>query len=56
MDEIVTEHAGSVLRVPSEFGLVTQVVSDNEVLDRATETARKLAAKPADALPQARDS
>jgi enoyl-CoA hydratase/carnithine racemase len=33
-----------------EFGLVTQVVSDKDVLARAKETARKLAAKPDAAL------
>src|SRR6201997_4481963 len=30
----------------AELGLVTQVVSDKDVLERATETARKLATKP----------
>ena len=34
----------------AEWGLVTQVLSDKDVLARATETARKLAAKPAAAL------
>jgi enoyl-CoA hydratase/carnithine racemase len=34
----------------AELGLVTEVVSDKEVLAKATETARKLAAKPAAAL------
>ena len=34
----------------AELGLVTQVVSDKDVLARATETAGKLAAKPAAAL------
>ena len=34
----------------AELGLVTEVVSDHDVLARATETARKLAAKPAAAL------
>ena len=34
----------------AELGLVTEVVSDKDVLARATETARKLAAKPASAL------
>jgi enoyl-CoA hydratase/carnithine racemase len=34
----------------AELGLVTEVVSDKDVLARATETARKLAAKPAAAL------
>jgi enoyl-CoA hydratase/carnithine racemase len=34
----------------AELGLVTQVVSDKEVLARAAETAGKLAAKPAGAL------
>jgi enoyl-CoA hydratase/carnithine racemase len=34
----------------AELGLVTEVVSDENVLARATETARKLAAKPAAAL------
>jgi enoyl-CoA hydratase/carnithine racemase len=33
-----------------DFGLVTQVVSDQDLLMTATETARKLAAKPAGAL------
>jgi enoyl-CoA hydratase/carnithine racemase len=33
-----------------ELGLVTQVLSDKDVLARATETAGKLAAKPAAAL------
>ena len=33
-----------------ELGLVTQVVPDNDVLARATETAHKLAAKPKGAL------
>ena len=33
-----------------ELGLVTEVVSDQDVLTRATETARKLATKPAAAL------
>src|SRR5260370_24232106 len=37
-------------RRAAELGLVTQVVSDKDVLGRATETARKLAAKPAAAL------
>jgi enoyl-CoA hydratase len=34
----------------AELGLVTQVVSDHSLLKVATETARKLAAKPAGAL------
>jgi enoyl-CoA hydratase/carnithine racemase len=34
----------------AELGLVTEVVSDKDVLARAIETARKLAAKPAGAL------
>src|ERR1700726_1893264 len=34
----------------AELGLVTQVLSDKDVLARATETAAKLAAKPARAL------
>ena len=34
----------------AELGLVTEVVSDKDVLARANETARKLAAKPAAAL------
>src|SRR3979411_665583 len=34
----------------AELGLVTEVVSDKDVLVKATETARKLAAKPAAAL------
>jgi enoyl-CoA hydratase/carnithine racemase len=34
----------------AELGLVTRVVSDKDVLETATETARKLAAKPAAAL------
>jgi enoyl-CoA hydratase/carnithine racemase len=37
-------------RRAAELGLVTQVVSDKDALARATETARKLAAKPAAAL------
>jgi enoyl-CoA hydratase/carnithine racemase len=37
-------------RRAAELGLVTQVVSDKDVLATATETARKLAAKPAAAL------
>jgi enoyl-CoA hydratase/carnithine racemase len=37
-------------RRAAELGLVTEVVSDNDVLVKATETARKLAAKPAAAL------
>src|SRR5258707_11834214 len=37
-------------RRAAELGLVTQVVSDKDALTRATETARKLAAKPAAAL------
>src|SRR6266852_8718411 len=37
-------------RRAAELGLVTQFVSDKDVLARATETARKLAAKPAHAL------
>src|SRR3954452_24261830 len=37
-------------RRPAELGMVTQVLSDKEVLARATETAGKLAAKPAAAL------
>jgi enoyl-CoA hydratase/carnithine racemase len=37
-------------RRAAELGLVTQVLSDRDVLARATETARKLAAKPAAAL------
>src|SRR6266436_886075 len=34
----------------AELGLVTQVLSDKDVLARATETAGKLAAKPTEAL------
>jgi enoyl-CoA hydratase/carnithine racemase len=34
----------------AELGLVTQVLPDKDVLAKATETARKLAAKPASAL------
>jgi enoyl-CoA hydratase/carnithine racemase len=34
----------------AELGFVTQVVSDQDLLATATETARKLAAKPAGAL------
>lgn len=34
----------------AELGLVSEVVSDKDVLARATETARKLAAKPAAAM------
>jgi enoyl-CoA hydratase/carnithine racemase len=37
-------------RRAAELGLVTDVVSDKDVLARATETAQKLAAKPAAAL------
>jgi enoyl-CoA hydratase/carnithine racemase len=37
-------------RRAAELGLVTEVVSDKDVLARATDTARKLAAKPAAAL------
>src|SRR5712675_1214061 len=37
-------------RRAAELGLVTEVLSDQDVLARATETARKLAAKPAAAL------
>src|SRR5712691_3757788 len=37
-------------RRAADLGLVTQVISDQDVLTRATETARKLAAKPAAAL------
>jgi enoyl-CoA hydratase/carnithine racemase len=37
-------------RRAAELGLVTQVVSDEDALARATETARKLAAMPATAL------
>jgi enoyl-CoA hydratase/carnithine racemase len=37
-------------RRAAELGLVTQVVSDKDVLARATETAAKLAAKPTGAL------
>ena len=37
-------------RRAAELGLVTEVVSDKDFLARATETARKLAAKPAAAL------
>src|SRR6202162_6282532 len=37
-------------RRAAELGLVTEVVSDKDTLARATETARKLAAKPAAAL------
>ena len=34
----------------AELGLITEVISDKDVLARATETAGKLAAKPAAAL------
>jgi 1,4-dihydroxy-2-naphthoyl-CoA synthase len=34
----------------AQLGLVTQVISDKDVLARATETAGRLAAKPARAL------
>jgi len=34
----------------ADLGFVTQVVSDQNLLQTATETARKLAAKPASAL------
>jgi len=37
-------------RRAAELGLVTEVLPDADVLARATETARKLAAKPAGAL------
>ena len=37
-------------RRAAELGLVTQVMSDKDVLAKATETARKLAAKPTEAL------
>jgi enoyl-CoA hydratase/carnithine racemase len=37
-------------RRAAELGLVTEVVSDQNLLETATETARKLAAKPASAL------
>jgi enoyl-CoA hydratase/carnithine racemase len=37
-------------RRAAELGLVTQVLSDKNVLTKATETARKLAAKPTEAL------
>src|ERR1700704_1836201 len=37
-------------RRAAELGLVTEVVSDRDLLAKATETARKLAAKPAGAL------
>jgi enoyl-CoA hydratase/carnithine racemase len=37
-------------RRAADLGFVTQVVPDHDVLATATETARKLAAKPADAL------
>jgi enoyl-CoA hydratase/carnithine racemase len=37
-------------RRAAELGLVTQVVADKDLLARATETARQLAAKPAAAL------
>ena len=37
-------------RRAAELGLITEVVSDKDALARATETARKLAAKPAAAL------
>jgi enoyl-CoA hydratase/carnithine racemase len=37
-------------RRAEELGLVTEVVSDKDFLAKATETARKLAAKPAAAL------
>ena len=37
-------------RRAAELGMVTQVLPDKDVLARATETAQKLAAKPAAAL------
>jgi enoyl-CoA hydratase/carnithine racemase len=37
-------------RRAADLGFVTQIVPDHDVLSTATETARKLAAKPADAL------
>ena len=52
------DFAGIAFRCQARRGLgfVTQVVSDQDLLATATETARKLAAKPAGALQAARDS
>jgi enoyl-CoA hydratase/carnithine racemase len=44
------DRASPYARKAAELGLVTQVVSDQNLLATATETARKLLAKPAGAL------
>src|SRR5271169_5504797 len=48
--ELILSGAPFDARRAAELGLVTEVVSDKDVLAPATETARKLAAKPASAL------
>ena len=48
--ELILLGASFDARRAAELGLVTQVVPDNDVLARATETARKLAAMPEAAL------
>jgi enoyl-CoA hydratase/carnithine racemase len=48
--ELILMGSGFDAKRAAELGLVTQVVSDKDVLEQATETARKLAAKPAAAL------
>jgi enoyl-CoA hydratase/carnithine racemase len=48
--ELILLGAAFDARRAAVLGLVTEVVSDKDVLAKATETARKLAAKPAAAL------
>jgi enoyl-CoA hydratase/carnithine racemase len=48
--ELILLGAPFAARRAAELGLVTEVVSDKDVLATATETARKLAAKPSAAL------
>jgi len=48
--ELILLGASFDARRAAELGLVNQVISDKDVLARATETAEKLAAKPANAL------
>jgi enoyl-CoA hydratase/carnithine racemase len=48
--ELILLGASFNARRAAELGLVTEVVSDQDLLATATETARKLAAKPASAL------
>jgi enoyl-CoA hydratase/carnithine racemase len=48
--ELVLLGAAFDARRAAELGLVTQVVLDENLLPMATETARKLAAKPAGAM------